>query len=176
MEEKKKKKISDKEIFARAIQKASTLHEFHASEEARKPNTPALLIIGLVGIALIAYFAKSGNYLASFLFFLAGATVALSIFKRDKNPKTIKCKIKSEGVQVNRDLYPYENLKSFWIFYNPPYHQELSIRSKNSFASHIRIPLGDEDPVKIRELLLKFIPEKRQEEALVDVFARMVGL
>ena len=168
--------MDEKEILARALEKVSTLYEFKSLEEARKPNMPALLIIGLVGIALITYFAKSGNYLASFLIFLAGATVTINIFKRDKNPKTIKCKIKSEGVQINRDLYPYENLKSFWIFYDPPYHQELSIRSKNTFTSHVRIPLGDHDPVKIRELLLKFIPEKRQEEALVDVFARMVGL
>lgn len=171
-----KKKINEKEILARALEKASTLHEFHSSEELRKPNKLALLIMGLASIALIAYFAKSGNYLASFLLFLAGATVVLSIFRRDKNPRIIKCKIKSEGVQVNRDLYPYENIKSFWIFYNPPSRQELSIRLKNSFSSHVRIPLGDEDPVKIRELLLKFIPEKKQEEAIVDVFARMVGL
>ena len=178
MEEKKKnkEKLDEKAVLARALRKASTLHEFNSSEEARKPNTPALLIIGLVGIALIVYFAVSMNYLASFLLFLAGVTVVFSIFRKDKNPKIKVCKIKSEGVQINRDLYPYENVKSFWIFYDPPYRQELSIRLKNTFTSHVRIPLGDEDPVKIRELLLRFIPEKRQEEALVDVFARIVGL
>lgn len=174
--EAKKKKLSDKEILARAIQKASTIYEFKASEEPRRPNMIILAVLGLIGIALIAYFAISGNYLASFLFFLAGATVAMSIFRRDKNPKPIKCKIKSEGIQVNNELFPYENLKSFWIFYDPPYHQELSIRSRKALTGYIRIPIGEEDPVKIRELLLKFIPEKRQEEAMVDSFARMAGL
>jgi hypothetical protein len=169
-------KVNDKEILAKALQKASTLHEFKSFEEARKPNMPVLLLMGLAGIALIAYFAKSENYLASFLLFLAGITVVLSIVRREKNPKPLVCKIKSQGVQVARELYPYENLKSFWIFYDPPYRQELSIRLRNALASHVRIPLGDEDPVKIRELLLKFIPERKQEEALVDVFARIVGL
>jgi len=167
----------EKKILARAIDKASTLHSFRVREEKNKLNVSMLAIVGLVGIALITYFAISQNYLASFLFFLAGITVAIGLYSKNKNTQNIICKIKTEGVQINDDLYPYENLKSFWIFYDPPYHQELSIRSKKMFTGgYIKIPLGEEDPLKIRKFLIKFIPEKKQEEALVDVFARMVGL
>ena len=164
-----------KQEFARELEKASVLHAFRVSEEKTPANLRILGVTAILGIALITYFAFSGNYLAAFFFLLAGMLVAYTIYQ--KKPREVVCKIRAQGVQVNRDLYPYETLKSFWIFYDPPHHQELSIRSRKTFTGgYIKVPLGDADPVKIREILIKFLPERRQEEALVDVFARIVGL
>lgn len=164
-----------KKTLAEHVEKASVLYAFKVSEEKNPANIRILGVAALVGIAVIAYFAFTGNYLASFFFLIAGMLVSYGIYQRKS--REVVCKIRAQGVQVNRDLYPYETLKSFWIFYDPPYHQELSIRSRKAFTGgYIKIPLGDEDPVKIREVLIKFLPERKQEEALVDVFARMVGL
>ena len=164
-----------KQEFAKELEKASILHAFRVSEEKNPANLLILGITALLGIALITYFAFSGNYLAAFFFFLAGMLVAYGIYQR--KPREVTCRIRAEGVQVNRALYPYETLRSFWIFYDPPHHQELSIRSRKAFTGgYIKIPLGNEDPVKIRKILIRFLPERKQEEALVDVFARLVGL
>lgn len=164
-----------KQEFAKELEKASVLYAFKVSERKNPANLPILGVTALVGIGLITYFAFSGNYLAAFFFLMAGIIVAYGIYQR--KPREVVCKIRAQGVQINRDLYPYETLKSFWIFYDPPHHQELSVRSRKAFTGgYIKIPLGNEDPVKIRKILIKFLPERKQEEALVDVFARMVGL
>lgn len=161
--------------LAHAVEKASVLYAFTVSEEKGPANLRILGIAALVGMAFIAYFAFSGNYLASLFLFLAGTLAAYGISRR--KPLEVTCKIRAQGVQVNRNLYPYETLKSFWIFYDPPRHQELSIRSRKAFTGgYIKIPLGNEDPIKIRKALIAFLPERKQEEALADVFARMVGL
>ena len=164
----------DKAGFAREIEKASVLHSFTATEESNPANIRVLVLLALIDIALIAYFILTDNYLASLVFFVAGGLIALTVF--NKKQRTVTCKIRTHGVQVNKDLYPYENLRSFWIFYDPPYHQELSIRSRKSLVNYIKIPLGEEDPVKIRKLLLQFLPEKKEEEALSDVLGRVIGL
>jgi len=174
-ESREKGNAATKKTLAEHVEKASVLHAFKVSEEKNPANLLILGVTALLGIALIAYFAFSGNYLAAFFFLLAGMLVAYGIYQ--KKPREVICKIRVQGVQINRDLYPYETLKSFWIFYDPPHHQELSIRSRKAFTGgYIKISLGDEDPVKIREILIKFLPERKQEEALVDVFARLVGL
>lgn len=163
--------------LSKEIDRASILMQFRVEPEKKPLNKILLGALGIIMAGLIIYFAAAGNYLAALLFWLAGIVIGFSLYDRVKNPKPAICKIRAEGVQVNTDLYPYENVKSFWIFYDPPYHRELSLRVKAPLTGgFVKIPLGDEDPVKIRETLLKFIPEKRQEEGLADTLARMVGL
>lgn len=167
----------EKKKLATQIDKASILLQFRVEAEQRPLNKILLGIAGVVGIGVVIYFTLSGNYLATLLFWIAGATVGFTLYDKRKNPRDLTCKIRTEGVQVNNDLYPYDSLKSFWIFYDPPHHQELSLRSRAPLTGgYIKIPLGDADPVQIREMLLKFIHEKRQEEGLADALARTIGL
>lgn len=162
--------------FKKEFESASTLYEFSAAEEKPGFNIPVIGTLGVLNIALIAYFIFSANYLGAFLFLLSAFTVFMIIYNRKKKtPAEVQCKIRSQGVQLGNILYPYENLQSFWIFYDPPYHKEISIRSQKTLMDHIKIPVGDEDPVKIREILLEFLPEKQQEESFVDIFARNIG-
>jgi len=167
----------EKKNLAKEIDKASVLFEFRMDGEKKPLNKTVLGVLGLAAAGLIVYFAISGNYLAALLFWLGGVVMGFTLYEKNKNPKPTICKIRAEGVQVNRDLYPYENIKSFWIFYDPPHHQELSLRVKAVMTGgYVKIPLGDADPVKLRETLLQFISEKRQEEGLADALARVVGL
>lgn len=159
--------------FAEKMAQASVLHSFTATEEVNPTNFVALGALGLIDVGLIAYFAFTDNFLAALVFLITGGLIAFTIFT--KQPRTVTCKIRTQGVQVNKDLYLYENLRSFWIFYDPPYHQELSIRSRKSLVNFIRVPLGDEDPVKIRKLLLQFLPERRQEMSLGEAVGRLIG-
>lgn len=164
-------------LFANEIDKASTLLEFRVEPEQKPLNKKNLLIFGIMGAAIAIYFALSNNYLAALLLWLASVTIGFTLYTKNKNPKSITCKIKAEGVQVNSNLYPYENLTSFWIFYDPPRHQELSLRSKAPLTGgYIKIPIGEQDPLTIREILLRFIPEKKEEEGIADIVARMIGL
>jgi len=92
-----------------------------------------------------------------------------------KAPRTITFKINEKGVEIDGKLHEFENLRSFWVFYNPPEEKELSLRSKKTFFPYIRIPLAEQNPNEIRKYLLRFLPEKRHKESLIDIWMRRIG-
>ena len=71
-------------------------------------------------------------------------------------------------------MYPWSELDSFWIFYNPPVRRELSVKSKKTLMPYIKIQLAENlDPEKIKEVVAKFIPEEEQQESLIDNLAHL---
>ncbi len=89
-----------------------------------------------------------------------------------KEPRKIKFTINGRGITIDQKTYRFENLRSFWIFYEPPEIKELSLRSKKAMLPYVKIPLGSQNPVKIRKFLLKFIPERKHTESIIDNWAR----
>lgn len=77
---------------------------------------------------------------------------------------------------MNREIYEFNNMHSFWIFYEPPHIKLLSLHMKGKFVPYIHMPIHEEDPVKIREILLDFIPEVQHEMTLVDTLERLLRL
>jgi hypothetical protein len=125
-----------------------------------------LLLIGLVVYALI-----SNSPIMAITFILIGIVGYLFI---QKDPRTINFSITHEGITAGNEIYEFENLKSFWIFYNPPYEKKISLHSKGTFTPYIHIPIGDEDPVEIRDILIDFIPEEKQEHTIVDTIEKLL--
>jgi len=93
----------------------------------------------------------------------------------NKEPRIIKFKIYERGIEFDNQMHDFESLRSFWIFYDPPMEKEISLRSKKTFFPYIRIPLGNQSPIEIRKYLLKFIPEKRHRESVIDIWMRRIG-
>ena len=125
-----------------------------------------------VGIVSIGFFALAlilQNYLFAIMILIGGFAVALH---GSKKPKTVHFAIISRGVAVDNTLYPYDNLKYFWINYDPPHIRDLYLISSKTFQLQITIPLGNADPNEIREHLIKFLEEKEIEESLFDSIAR----
>ncbi|MBI2053042.1 MAG: hypothetical protein HYT34_02235, partial [Candidatus Ryanbacteria bacterium] len=63
-------------------------------------------------------------------------------------------------------------LKSFWVFYTPGGVKELSLKLEKALAPYLRIPLGDANPNEVRTFLLNYLPEKKQEDSLIDALMR----
>jgi len=153
----------------------TTLQEFEwqAPEFEKKAKTkswfiiPAIITIVLGIIALLIE-----NIL--FLIFIILAFLVFYIYA-NKEPRIIKFKIDEKGVEIDDRLHEFDSLRSFWIFYNPPDEKELSLRSKKTFLPYVRIPLADENPNEIRKFLLKFLPERRHRESLIDVWMKRAG-
>jgi hypothetical protein len=121
--------------------------------------------------AIVVYALISNSPIMAITFILIGVVGYVFL---QKEPKLINFKISSQGVTTDQEIYEFENLKSFWIFYEPPYEKMLSLESKNKMMPHINIPLGNEDPVKIRQILIDFIPEVKQEHNIVDIAERLL--
>jgi len=144
--------------------------EWSALEFIKYKKNPFWFIIGgLIALGLLIFALISRNFIFALLIILAA--FSLYIWSQ-KEPRKIKFAITARGIMIEKNLYNFDNLKSFWLFYDPPEIKYLSLESKKLFMPYIKIPLGDEDPNKIRELLLKFLPEVKQEESLIDALAR----
>lgn len=134
-------------------------------EERRGRN---IIIVGGGGVITLVSLLV-GNYLLAI--FIALAAFVLHTSGSGKS-KTVKCAITPQGVKIENRVYEFSDLKSFWIFYDPADVKELSLESKRTAMPLVRAPLGDANPVKLRETLLKFIPEKKHEESLSDIIGR----
>jgi len=129
-----------------------------------------------VGILLAAVIM--GFFQGQWSFSLVMVTFAITyyIMHRD-HPKDVEIKISEIGIKVGKRKYPYSKIKSFWIFYDPPYISTLNIRYNDHVIVDIAIQLEGQNPADVREFLLGKIPEKVGHlEAFTDVLARLFKL
>ncbi|MBI2024181.1 hypothetical protein HYT00_02240 [Candidatus Giovannonibacteria bacterium] len=125
-----------------------------------------IVAIGFLGLAVIME-----NILFAILVILGGFAVGIY---GSRKPKVMTFAITSRGIKADRTLYPYDNLKHFWINYDPPHIRELYIISKKTIQPQITIPLGNTDPNNVREHLIKILEEKEIHESLFDTIARFL--
>jgi len=123
-------------------------------------------------IALITLFAFAiwqENYFFSILILI----VAFLIFFLPKKEKETYCALLERGARIDKELFPWEGLKSFWIFEEPA---EIYFRSKKSYLPFIIMPLPEEYFNEAREILLDFLPEKEAQRNFLDFFSKKIGL
>lgn len=128
-----------------------------------------ILTVIAVGLLILALFDK--NIIFAVLIgisFFSIFTYAL------KKPEDVNLVITHKGIKINKTLYEFNNLKSFWIFYEPPQVKEISLRSKKMIMPYIKIPLGEQNPVEIRRFLMKYLPERKHKESLIDNLSRVL--
>ncbi|MFC1700685.1 hypothetical protein ACFLZ0_00855 [Patescibacteria group bacterium] len=122
-------------------------------------------IAGIIFIILLLWSIWTKNVL--FVMFIVLSYFLIIIFAL-KKPKIAYISIQPKGININANFYDFDKLKSFWIFYTPTGIKEISLQCKKKTIPYIRIPLGDQNPVRIRKFLIKYIPEDKQEESLID--------
>ena len=126
-----------------------------------------ILSVIAAGLFLWALFTKNLIFaLLIAISFFSIMTYAL------KKPAKVDLAITPRGVKINKTIYDFDSLKSFWIFYELPEIKEVSLRSKKKIMPYIKIPLGEQNPVEIRRILIKYLPERKHRESLIDNLAR----
>jgi len=128
--------------------------------------------VGIIAASAALASVLLGNILFAILVMIAGLTIILYGVKK---PKKIMFSFAGRGLQIDDRLFPYENLRSFWIHYDPPAKKNITIEPKKILMPTISIPLGDTDPNIIREHLLKFLKEERHEESITQTISRLLG-
>ena len=120
---------------------------------------------------LVIYALVTDSPIMAITFILIGMVGYLYL---KKEPRMITFSITQKGIIAENQFYEFDSIESFWIFYDPPYEKMLSLRSKHTFTPYIHIPIGNEKPAKIREILIDFIPEKKQEHTIVDAVEKIL--
>ncbi len=121
------------------------------------------------------YLSFSGpNYLFAILIIL----FALAILLQHQNNKEIDFKITEDGILVDGQFHPYRDIRHFYIIYQPPHVKTLYFEPKSLLNPRIPIHLADQNPVDVRETLMKFLEEdlEREHEPLSDQFWRYFKL
>lgn len=137
--------------------------------EHYQKNKMWFIVVGLIATALIIWALLSRNFLFALLIGLSFFSIIVYGLKK---PRNIHLAITPKGVKVGKTLYEFSNLKSFWIFYDLPKLKEISIRSKKTFMPYIKLPLGEQNPINVRRMLIKYLPEKKQERSVIENLAK----
>jgi len=132
-------------------------------------------IAALIGAALVIYSLYTNNFIFGVIIIL----IALIYFLYDLHePPTVECSITSSGIQVGNKMFKHRDLHHFWIVYKPGEVQSLYLRPRLWSVPRLAIPLEDQDPLQIREILLPYVREnlKEDDEPVTDFMARVFKL
>ncbi|MFA6410880.1 MAG: DUF5673 domain-containing protein [Candidatus Buchananbacteria bacterium] len=129
---------------------------------------------GIFVVLLLIYSIFSANVLFGLITVLS--TLIVLLFQQ-KN-EYIDFKITEDGILVNGKFYKYKEIKNFYIIYEPPEVKTLYFEPKSVFSPRIPVFLEDQNPVKIREVLKKYLDEDlaREEEPTSDSISRIFKL
>lgn len=127
----------------------------------------ALLIVGLL---LFAYY--DNNPLLAVIVILA---VIAFLVSELRGPDTHTFVMTEDGVLVGDIFFDYDELKNFYVIYKPPFVKMLYLQPKSMLRQRIGVPLLDQDPVTIREILLNYLPEdlEKEDEPTSDFLGRI---
>ncbi len=153
-----------------------TLAEWQFPEFVKyKRSRSWYITAGIVVALLLIYSAVTANILFAMIIVIASI---IFIINQKREPKMVSFKITEEGIVVDETLYEWPEIKNFWIIYEPPKVKNLYFEFKSLLLPRLPIPLQDQDPVKIREILLDHIDEDidREGEPISDGISRALKL
>jgi hypothetical protein len=129
-----------------------------------------VIIVTVIAVILALIFH---NVLLALILLIGGFTVMLY---GSRLPSIITIKLIPKGILINKDLYLYQKLHSFWISdeHGETRAPKLIVEADRLLLPHIVIPLADVDREAVRDYLLQYLPEVHHEESFADVIFDLI--
>lgn len=165
-----------KDLTKEDINLGKTLSDWTFPEFIKYQYTRGWYISFLVILVLLLIFSiVTTNILFALILIIATTILYIT---RKRNPENINFAITEEGITINHTLYQWLEIKNFWIIYEPPQVKNLYFEFKNLLLPRLPIPMQDQDPVTIREMLLEYIDEdiEREGEPISDNLSRKLKI
>lgn len=111
-------------------------------------------VLAVAGIALSIWF---GNILLALIIAVAASCLWLlaSRFPRDS-----EIHLSPAGIMIDRELYPFTSIHSFWINEDHPVHPKLYIATRAILHPHIAIIIEEPaEPAHVRAYLARYVDE-----------------
>jgi hypothetical protein len=155
--------------------KKPVFHWQFAETGNKEKNKKHYLIAMLVLAAFLIFAIFDKNFL--FIVFLI-LTMLIITLEHKRKPLIVDFYIFEDGIKISDKFYTWQDIKNFRIVYEPPQVKNIYFDFKGMLIPSISLPLEDEDPIKIREFLKKYISEdlSRPYEPLIDKINRWLGL
>ncbi|MFH1046967.1 MAG: hypothetical protein V1738_01590 [Patescibacteria group bacterium] len=129
----------------------------------------------LIGGGLLIYAVASANFLFALLILMFALVIYLTSLKP---PENLTVEISLDGVKVGETFYPYRDIKRYWFVYDPPEVKNLYLDFKAVAKPMLSLPLMDQNPNRIRQILSQYLPEdfEENEEPFMDFLGRILKL
>jgi len=144
-----------------------------AQEFIKKEKSPTwFIVLGIIALAFFIVGILMKNYIFSVIIVLSFFLVFIQALR---HPQKMKTEIFEDRIVINDLLgVSFKEIISFWIFEENDF-TALCFETKKITRPKIYLPLGQQSPNEIRQTLIKFIQEVKQEESLIDLIARRIN-
>lgn len=116
--------------------------------------------LGIIVVTSSIASAIYGNYFFAALLILSGVLLGFFAIKK---PDTISYELNKKGLKIRTLLYPYENIKSFWVQKEPK--PLLFVKTERVFMPVISISIDHHLAEDIHTILLsENVPEEEMKE------------
>ncbi len=145
--------------------------------EEKERNKDWFWALGVIVFTSVAAAIIYGNYFFAALLILSGVLLG---FLATKKPEMVSYKLNDKGFAVSTSLYPYENIKSFWVQKEALEPEQLKpllfIKSERFFMPIILSPIENIMAEDIRSFLLeKKIVEEEMKETVPEKIMEALG-
>lgn len=137
----------------------------------RERSVGSWLALGVVGVVLFIIALATSNFLFAVILILVG----IIYFMQARNhPRLVKFGVHEDGITLGDDEYRFEEIDRFWIVYKPGKIQNIFFHFKSNLRPYLSIPLEDTNPLRIRDMLRRYLFEdlEREEEPVTEEIAR----
>ncbi len=119
------------------------------------------ILMSLVGVGLIIYAVLTASFLFALIIVL-GAAILVQESRRPR--RRLDCKITNTGVAVGKKFWKWSELHEFFIVYRPPEVSNLYIVPNALHDPRVKVPLEKTNPLKVRDILIKYLKENLERE------------
>ncbi len=139
----------------------------------RGPYWYVIVIILLVGA--IIYSVLTANFLFVLFLILFGLIIVLH---QKRRPIKVDSSIFEDGIAVGQRFYEWSDIKNFRLVYQPPGVKRLYIDLKSVLLPDFSVPLEEQNPLRVRELLKDYLKEDltKEEETITDRLNRWLKI
>lgn len=131
--------------------------------------------MSVLGGGLLVYSLLTVNWLFAVIIVM---TVLISLLHSYYAGAEIVFSIMEDGLELGKHFYEYKRVKKFWIIYEPPLVKKLFFEFKSSLKPDLIVPLENINPLKVRDILLKYLVEdlEKEEEPVSEAIGRWLKL
>ena len=124
-----------------------------------KKDSSWFLFAGVGIVVMMGYAFFTNNFLFAVIIVIS----AFILIIRGKEPAQVDFTIFEDGVAIGNKFYEYSKFKDFAIVYKPEEKvKNIYFEFSNLFFNRLSIPLEDNDPLLIREILVKYLAENKE--------------
>lgn len=131
--------------------------------------------MGLIALLLTAYAVWTNNFLFAFIILLSAIILVIA---GNERPRKMLVQIGDNGIVYNGSFFAFNELQQFAIVYQPPNIKVLYVYPKGTFRPRMRILLGEQNPLDLRNHLLQYLQEDLdlRDEHASDILAKVFKL